>query len=140
MAIDQDGVIRRDRTNHLSPAHLSRIALGNGAADGFENDIAGMQHRALVTVVEGHRAESPFHNHLSQTNIAGLKGNIRDAVNSHPWRHFHPEAGIAGNWKKSLTHRSHVGRQLRLKRVDKNVCTQLDGLNMAVLTQQPRRF
>ena len=54
--------------------------------------------------------------------------DVGEAVHGHARGHLQPEAGVAGNGQEALGHRTHVGGQLGLQRVEKDVGAQLDGL------------
>ena len=72
-----------DRPDHFRPAHIGWRTLIDGAPDRFQHHISGMEHRALVAVIEGHRAERPLHHHLAETDVAGLQGDVRHPVHRH---------------------------------------------------------
>ena len=133
-------MVRGNGTDDFGPADFAAAAQLHPAADRLEHHLAGVQHIALVPVIEGKGAESPLHNHLAQTHTAGLQGDVGNAVDRHAGGYLQPEAGIAGDWQKPLGDRAHVGRQLGLERIEKHIGAQLDRLHLAGLASQPRRL
>ena len=133
-------MIRGNRPDHLRPADVGWCSLFNGTTNGLKNHITGMDHGALVSVVESHRTESPLHHHLAEANVAGFQGNVGDPMHRHAGRHLHPQAGITRDGKKTLTDGSHVRSQLRLQGIDEDIRAQFNRLHMAVLPQQTGGF
>ena len=133
-------MVGRDRADDFCPGDRARAALFNAAANGFQHHLAGMQHRALVAVIEGQRTKGPLHHHLAEAHGAGLQRNISDTVNRHARRHLKPEAGITWDWQKALGDGAHVGRQLRLQGINKDVGAQLNRAHITALTGNPMPF
>ena len=131
-------MVRGDRANHLSPGHAATGPFVDAAADRLQHDIAGVEHIALVAVIEGEGAKGPLDDHLAKPDRAGLQGNVGDPVHGHARGDLQPEAGITGDGQEALAHRAHVGGELGLERVEKNVGAQFDRFDRTGLAHQPR--
>ena len=133
-------MVGSDCPDDLRPGDGARAALFNAAANGFQHHLAGMQHRALVTVIEGQRTKGPLHHHLAKPDCAGLEGNVGDPVNRHARRHFQPETGITWDWQKALGDGAHVGRQLGLQGINKDMGAELNGAHITAVSGNPMPF